>query len=244
MKKSSPSDRYVRIPVRYVDERWECAYGGVVPVAKDSEAELIINSKSITDRDFLAQMRAKSCVKVLDRGAKWLVYLATKDQSTLSDELKGYLLPWLSSERKIAVEYIDNWNSGELSLLEVSIGYPTEQQVRKFGTTDGGLWLLTEGRKAVGLESTRISLPKAVSETPVNSLNHAFTKLSEVYEPWRISHTGNVYQRFLYKENDNRWYPLELLRNAALAEREQAIAYHLWQTFLNHMSDSSKTSER
>ena len=95
---------------------------------------------------------------------------------------------------------------------------------------------MTEGPKAVGLQSTRISLPEVVSDKPVNSLNHAFTKLSETYEPWRISHTGNVYQRFLYKEKDGRWYPLELLRNAALAKKEQEIAYQLWQDFMERMA--------
>jgi hypothetical protein len=51
-----------------------------------------------------------------------------------------------------------------------------------------------------------------------------------------ISHTGNVYQRFLYKEKDDRSYPLELLRNAALAKTEQQIAYQLWQDFMKRMA--------
>jgi hypothetical protein len=53
MKKKS-SDRFLRIPIRYVDERWECAYGGVVPVEQGTEAELIVNTISIEDRFFLS----------------------------------------------------------------------------------------------------------------------------------------------------------------------------------------------
>jgi hypothetical protein len=94
------------------------------------------------------------------------------------------------------------------------------------------LWLLTKGANAVGLTSTTIKLSNEVSRHPVASLNHAFTKLSEIYEPWRISHTGNVYTRVLYKEKNGKWYPLDLLRNAALDRKEQEIAQALWFAFL------------
>ena len=242
--KKSPSDRLLRIPLRYVDERWECEYGGIVPVAPDTKAELVINSRSITDKRFLERMKAKSSIKVLDQGVILLAYLATKEQSRLTEDQRKHLIPWQSRLREIATEHIDNWSSGDLSLVEVSIGDPTDQQAKKFNTKSGGLWLLTEGSQAVGLQSSRICLPAAVSEDPVNSLNHAFTKLSEVYEPWRISHTGSVYQRFLYKEKNGLWYPLELLRNTALANKEQEIAYHLWQDFMKRMSAGTPGREK
>ena len=60
------------------------------------------------------------------------------------------------------------------------------------------------------------------------------------YEPWRISHTGNVYQRFLYKENNGKWYPLELLCNRALVEKEQEIAFQMWQDFMSRVSVPTK----
>jgi hypothetical protein len=55
-----------------------------------------------------------------------------------------------------------------------------------------------------------------------------------------LSHTGSIYQRFLYKEKDDRWYPLEFLRNAALAEKEQEIAYQLWQDFIQRMAGNTQ----
>ena len=241
--KKSLSDRFLRIPVRYVEDCWECGYGGIVPVAPDTEAELVINSRSITDKSFLERMRFKSRTKVLEQGVTLLAYLATKEQTQLTDAQKKHLIPWQSMLHEIATEHIDNWSTGGLSLVEVSIGGPTDQQAKKFETESGGLWLLTEGPKAVGLQSTRIALPEVVSKDPVNSLNHAFTKLSETYEPWRISHTGNVYQRFLYKETNGKWYPLELLRNAAMAKKEQEIAYQLWLDFMKRMSSSSAAWE-
>jgi hypothetical protein len=242
MKKSS-SDRDLRIPVRFVDDRWECAYGGVVPVVNGSEAELVLNGRAISEQSFLGRMKAKDTIPVLDQDAALYAYLATKDQSDLSGQSKNHLIAWETMSPKIAIEHIENWSTGGLSLVKVTIGKPTDQQAKKFQTSKGGLWLLTEGPKAVGLQSTTICLPEPVFKNPVNSLNHAFTKLSEMYEPWRISHTGNVYQRFLYEEKDGRWYPLELLRNAALAKKEQEIAYQLWQDFMERLSAQTKARE-
>lgn len=75
--KKSQSDRFLRIPIRYVDGRWECEYGGIVPVALDTEAELIINIRSITDQGFLARMKALSSIKVLDEGVKLRLSIST-----------------------------------------------------------------------------------------------------------------------------------------------------------------------
>jgi hypothetical protein len=182
-------------------------------------------------------MTDKSSIKVLEAGVTLRACLTIKDQSKLSEEKTKHLMSWESARKEIATEHFQSWTgTSDLSLVEVSIVGPTAQHAKKFDTKTGGLWLLTVGPKLVGLQSSQISLPKAASTDPVNSLNHAFTKLSEAYEPWRISHTGSVYQRFLYKETDGRWYPLELLRNATLAKKEQEIAYQLWQDFLQRMS--------
>ena len=58
----------------------------------------------------------------------------------------------------------------------------------------------------------------------------------ESFEPWRISHTGNVYTRVFYKERNEKWYPLDSLRNEKLAEQEQEIARELWAAFLAKMT--------
>ena len=189
--KKTRTDKLLRVPIKYVDGRWECGYGGIVPVEQDTVAELIVNDKAITDKDFLRRMRAPSHIKVLDEHVTLLAYLATKDQKGITEAQRKYLIPWHVRSREIATDYIDNWSTGGLSFVEVHIGQPTDQQTKKFDTSNGGLWLLTEGPKAVGLQSTQICLPDAVSKDPVISLNHAFTKLSETYEPWRLSHTGN-----------------------------------------------------
>ncbi len=52
-------------------------------------------------------------------------------------------------------------------------------------------------------------------------MNIALTRLSEQYEPWRKAHTGNVYDRVIYKESNGRWYPLNVMRNSISAKKEE-----------------------
>ena len=47
------------------------------------------------------------------------------------------------------------------------------------------------------------------------SLNQAFTVLSRVYEPQRISHTGNVFRHIYYKKN-GEMFPLSKKRDECL----------------------------
>ena len=103
---------------------------------------------------------------------------------------------------------------------------------------------MTKGIEAVGLASTTVLLPQEIPTGPVASLNHAYTKLSEIFETWRISHTGNIYDCVLYQERNGRWYPLDLLRNAALDKQEQEIANDLWKGFLVNMTGRRNASTR
>lgn len=226
------SEKFLRVAMRLVDGQWQMTSGGGLPVAEGTEGEMIINIKSITDLKFLARMKARENIKFLPQGTELRAYVVLRKKEELTKELLSHLTPWAKVQAEIATEHIDNWSRGELHVVHVRVGDTTPQQNRQLNSISGGLWLMIEGRESVGLRSSQIVLPKGVADEPLISLNHAFTRLSEVYEPWRTSHTGNVYQRFLYKEADGRWYPLEILRDAAFARQEQAIAFQLWQDFL------------
>ncbi len=54
---------------------------------------------------------------------------------------------------------------------------------------------------------------EAIKET-VPSINQAYTRLSEFYEPWRKSHTGNAFNLVYYFDTTVlAWYPLSTLRD-------------------------------
>ena len=230
-----PADKKVRIPVRRIGDKWELEFGGDVPVKDGQEGELILPEKAIIDPELRAALKQRSVIKILDRGAPLRAYLATKMLEGVSEECQKALLPWPHWKAEIGAGAIDNWSSGPLSFFELSIGPATDKQRYVPALRDGGLWLEIKGRKANGLLSSTFELPDCVATKPATSLNHAFTILSEVYEPWRISHTGSVYERFLYQETDGRWYPLSLLRDARLADNDQQIAQNLWKEFMRRM---------
>ena len=78
------------------------------------------------------------------------------------------------------------------------------------------------------IASGTVTLPAAPGLEPVDSLNYAFTRLSEVFEPWRKAHTGSIYERVFYLEQDGCWYPLKDLRDRALATAERKLIAELW----------------
>jgi hypothetical protein len=230
------STRRLHIPVRFVDGIWECALGGAIPVRNDTEAELVVQRAAISDKAFLETMERKGRHKVLDEGTTLLVCLTIKPESPAPAALRPLLKPYDNFRGAIGTTYLDYWNPNSIAFVEVKLGGPDNKQARLFDTNRGGLWLLTEGVEAAGLASTSVLLPSAISAKPVASLNHAYTKLSETFETWRISHTGNIYTRVLYQERNGTWYPLDILRNKALEKQEQEIARTLWNGFMASMS--------
>lgn len=57
---------------------------------------------------------------------------------------------------------------------------------------EGGLFLRQIGLDRTELLSSSVKLPEGFDPPFAQSLNHAFTVLSERYETHRLSHTGNV----------------------------------------------------
>jgi hypothetical protein len=232
----APLTRHLRIPVRSVDSVWEFSLGGRVPVKEATEAELVVDRKSISDPEFLELMERKARHKVLEEGTPLLVSLSVKHERPPPENLKPLLKRYDDFHGSIAAEFLNTWSPRGLSFVEVKLAGPDHKQARLFDTERGGLWLITKGIEAIGLRSTTIQLPEEISVGRIVSLNHAYTKLSEIFESWRIAHTGNIYTNVLYQERNGKWYPLDLLRNKALDKQEQEIAKELWEAFMAKMT--------
>ncbi len=50
---SNPIPKRLKLPVHLVNGGWEFFYGGAVPVDNGTQAEMVIDSARITDKDFL-----------------------------------------------------------------------------------------------------------------------------------------------------------------------------------------------
>jgi len=82
--------------------------------------------------------------------------------------------------------------------------------------------LIIRGSKDANLDKVNCFIPSLNSEA--YSLNEAYTKISQVFEPKRASHTGNVFKKcyYLCKER-GEWYPLDHLREIKQSEYEKYL---------------------
>ena len=230
---SAGKPRMLRVPMKFTDGVWEIASGGQIPIEEGTEAELRVPTSSITNTSFLRQMTQKGAIPVLPKDTPLRALLSPKDRKGVSQEILKHLHPLSGPDVQIGLLHSPERFSSDACFVEVQLSGPTDAQAQDFEFKDGGLWLIFEGAVPTDLRSSTINLPEGVTEVAAISLNHAFTLLSEVFEPWRKAHTGSVYERFYYKEADGKWYPLALLRDAGIAMQEQKIAADLWSEFLS-----------
>ncbi len=216
----------VRIPVKLVDGEWEFFYGGGLPIKEGTIGDLTVEKAQITDKKFLALLSKRAEYKLLEEGAELLIALTVRATSELSAELRKHLIA--PSTIRLGPDYYCSPRPSETLFVQVNIGPPTSGQVKHRGWTEGGVWLQAEGGQTKGVLASSVFVPDEISKQPLDSLNHAFTRLSESYEPWRQSHTGSIYTRVVYQEKNEKWYPLEVLRSAATAKDEHALIKEHW----------------
>ena len=225
--------RKMRLPVQLLEGRWEFTLGGEVPIAEGTKADLVIDRSSISDPALLQVLEADRFHKILDEGDDLLICLRTRNGFSYASYIYDLLIPFEKMAKNIFMFCKADYRH---VFVAVKIGAPDTKHVRTYATERGGLWLQTKGLEAIGLGSTTIKLPPAVRAEHASSINHAYTILSEVFEPWRISHTGNIYEQVFYRENNGKWYPLEILRNGALQKAEHETARARWSAFLASMT--------
>jgi hypothetical protein len=210
----------LRLPVKLVDGTWEALYGGAIKVRDGTLGDLLIDRSSIEDPGALRALTRPHGVKVLPAGTELRVALTLR--GALDAELREVLLPSQATVHGYTAQV-----GGSTWFVSVWLAGPTPVQHRT-EMQDGGLWLRFDGMEPRSVESGRVKLPAVLGLAHVDSLNEAFTRLSEVFEPWRKAHTGSIYERVFYREAKDFWYPLKDLRERALANAERLLITDLW----------------
>lgn len=213
------STRVIRLPVKLVNGHWELLYGGHIRAKEGTIAEMHVRHSAIEDKKFLLALTRKRRILALNEGTELRVALTIKPG--LPDPLRSLLLPLGDTKHDHTTRL-----SVDSHFVAITLGGPTPVQAKREQV--GGLHLVLEGMEPRALESGLVALPKSISESHVESLNHAFTRLSEKLEPWRQAHTGSVYERVFYEEPDGLWYPLGDLRDRELAKAERRLVGELW----------------
>jgi len=220
--------KLIRVPVKIKDGKAEYFNGGSIPARDDTIADLVLSESAITDKTFLKLVTHKTKHKIFDEGTELLVALTIKAKPTLDDLLVKHLMNIGHPEIVLGSSYFYKFRSADTKFVKIAIDKPTDKQNKLAPDDEGGMWLDIQGLQAKGISSSTIKLPDGVVNEIAISLNHAFTMLSEKYEPWRRSHTGNIYDRLLYKEKNGKWYPIDLLRNNTLIQAEHQFAKEQW----------------
>jgi hypothetical protein len=210
----------VMVPVRRVGTKWEFFYGGDVPVHEGTIGNLVIPISQIVDEAFLKMVSDETVVKIFDEGTELLVALSDR-----SMHLALGRPPWPDVA-------IGNVPPGTTRFESIVIGPPNTSIPRQRELVakkmEGGLWIRLKGLERSELECSTAHVPKEVSHKDAVSLNHALTLLSQHYETHRISHTGNVYERVFYQEENNKWYPIGHLREGVRARAERGVIASVW----------------
>jgi hypothetical protein len=227
----------LRVPVRFVGGVWECELGGAIPVRNEARAELVISPHHIADPNFLAAFEAREKYPVLDQGARLLTAVMVKPGTPPPAKLARFLIPFKDISVRMPPLEIFGMHFSTSHFVEVQIGPPGRFQQLDLTMPNVGLWLFLSGTRTDAIRANPIILPFDVPGGSAHSLNHALTILSEVYEKWRISHTGNIYERVFYPTDDGSWFPLGVLREAARGEHEELIAGRLRESFLDRMRE-------
>ena len=220
----SLSSRVIRVPVKLVDGGWELLYGGAVKVKDGAVGELHLDQSYFTDKNFIKALTTKRQVAVLTAGTELRVALTVKPG--LDATLWSHLLAHDATPHRHTTKL-----SVETRFVSIHLAGPTAAQQKKAKEKEvapGGLFLWLEGMEPRAIESGMVSLPAVPGLEPVDSLNYAFTRLSEVFEPWRKAHTGSIYERIFYLERNQHWYPLKDLRDRELASAERTLIKDLW----------------
>lgn len=207
----------LKIPVQYINGAWEMVYGGNIPVREGATGVLQLQEDQITDTELTSILKRKQVIEILKPNTSLMI--AVSPSENLPQELKKHL------------SYIKN------GFYQTNLLGPNDQFIE---VMSGGLSLVLEGLNPKGIVSGTVLLPsiehqKEFSRT-ANSLNHALTILSEIYETERISHTGSIYKRVFYKDTNDCWYPIEDLRTDGIDCSEREILKNLWSSVNNKLS--------
>lgn len=214
-----PPNKIVRLSVKLIGGEWKLDDGRTIDLPEGTAGELRVARGGFANVEFLARLTVKREVVALRAGTELRVAL------TIREELDNALLPFLratphdaSEKISVATQFVSVWLSK----------HPGTQGLSAVGI--GGLRVCFAGTAMRGIKSGAVELPKIHGLEPAESLNHAFTCLSEVFEPWRKAHTGSIYQRVFYEECNGRWHPLGDFRNRALATERRPLIKRLWSS--------------
>ena len=156
---------------------------------KEFQTEIILEETNFSDKNFYYSLAKQKIIELLPLGSRLLVNIALKDQ--VAEGLAKFIIT------ENAPKGVDG------GFIEIALQQPQGLKLR--------------GKKKALMLPCRVEIP-ALPEEPAASINHACTLISESFEPWRLSHTGNVFFKVYVQDvSSGEWLSLDALRKRAEA---------------------------
>jgi hypothetical protein len=201
-----PFGKTVRIPVRFRNGVLRFRDGSPLPELKENAVgELVVPAYCVEDRELALTLNAETEVPFLKSGDLLLVGVTpprTREDKPLSKSAGEYLAA-------IQTKY----SAGQGSRLPMNHAGSQFVEVRLLED----MQLLLRGTKRPSLLPCQCKIPHL--QTEVASLNQAYSRISEVFEPHRRSHSGNVFRLCYFLDSvSGQWRKLAALRSKLEAE--------------------------
>ncbi len=195
-------ERTVEIPIIIRAGKVEFFYGGPLPMLKEGQVGSIeMPAFAFEKAADVARLSVEETLPILEIGTQLQVHVSPKDDGRKMDEAI------------VRLRAIDGfWGKGGFVPIIL------EEQ----------LCLTFRGTKKPLLDPCRCAVP-SLGKT-VESINQAYTRLSEKFEPHRRTNTGNVFNKVFYlPPGKDVWHPLDSLREHHQAAFEaKMFQAHSW----------------
>jgi hypothetical protein len=162
----------VRIPVQWIDGRWQLVGGGTLPLlTANVTADLVISSSCLADEEERARWMAETTIQLLAKGTE--LFARVNPENVPQSQRQR--LEKMTQPCPRASAYVKIVLDGNLSLT------------------------VTPGKKGALLDCN-CQIPAL--DAKANSVNEAYKKIVTVFEPNRRSNSGNVFLLVFVKQND------------------------------------------
>lgn len=190
------NDKRVLIPAVYNKGVWQPFYGGEMPKIKEGTlADIYVPEAAFTNPEEINRFNIDEIVTILPAGSP--LWAMMSPNHGMGGTGRG-IPKWAVSRHRDGLE--------TSNLVQFKI--------------DEDLRLHLRGTKQAQLEPCACLLECFPEDLSVLSINQAYTRLSEKYEPTRKSHAGNVFTKVFYCEGKTM-LPIDELRIRSVVELEK-----------------------
>lgn len=197
-----PDERTIEIPIIIREGRVEFFYGGPLPAMKEEQVgSILIKAFAFKNPEDVVRLSVQETIVILKAGTELYVHMSQE-----TDQMK---LP----RGLIRLRAIDPfWGKGGFAQVFL----------------DEDLSLTFRGAKKPLLEPCKCRVPSL--DRSVDSVNQAYTRLSEHFEKHRRTNTGNVFEKVFYlPEKQTTWHSLDTLREQhQIAFETKMFQAHGW----------------